>query len=166
MNVARRTKGAAAVAALVLAPGLGACSLDLPWGGCSRPLYESVVRLHVTAQPVTQEMLDRWLITRRTTNYAQLATSREILQRMRAALSPAMTLGQLSEAVRASMTGTEEDALLTVRVRASAPALAQKVARLDAGLVSTYLSELEITQAKATTVSPASYVADRVACRS
>jgi receptor protein-tyrosine kinase len=128
------------------------------------PQYQSEARIFISATTSggSVEALNASLFTtQRVESYADLATSRELMQRVIARLDLNMTpetlAGKISSAVT---TGT---VIIAIQVTDPSPTVAQQIAKAESEVFTDYLAQLETplgssgAPVKATIVDPASY---------
>ncbi|MCW2755510.1 MAG: capsular biosynthesis protein [Marmoricola sp.] len=129
------------------------------------PQYESTARVFVAADSgssttTSDAVASSYFAAQRVQSYADLATSRELMQRVIARLNLPLTPTQLGSKISSSVaTGT---VIITLTVRDTSPTLAQEIARAESETFTSYIAELETSPVKATVVDPASYSAVQV----
>ena len=125
------------------------------------PQYESVAKVFIAADsnsdgdPGISSLYAGIFAQQRVQSYSELATSRELLQRVISRTNLNLTPSQLASKISASV-GTNT-VIIKLAVTDEDPAQAQKIAKAESEAFTSYLQELETTTVKATIVDPASY---------
>lgn len=135
------------------------------------PQYQSTARVFISTDSTnaTEAFYASGFTTQRVKSYAQLATSRELMQRVISELNLNLTPAQLAAKVTAAV--STETVIIVIAVTDPDPALAQQIAKAEAEAFTEYLAELETppgestSPTKATVVDPASYNAQPVSPR-
>jgi capsular exopolysaccharide synthesis family protein len=135
------------------------------------PQYESTSRIFISTDTTnsTDAFYASGFTSQRVKSYAQLATSRELMQRVIAKLNLDLTPAQLASKI--SSTVSTETVIILVTVTDPSPAVAQQIGKAESEALAQYLSELETPagsstpMTKATVVDPASYNAAQVSPR-
>jgi receptor protein-tyrosine kinase len=125
------------------------------------PQYESVAKVFIAADsnsdgdPGISSLYAGIFAQQRVQSYSELATSRELLQRVISRTNLNLTPSQLASKISSSV-GTNT-VIIKLAVTDEDPAQAQKIAKAESEAFTSYLQELETTTVKATIVDPASY---------
>ena len=126
------------------------------------PQYESVAKVFIAADASSDggdagisSLYAGIFAQQRVQSYADLATSRELLQRVISQTNLNLTPSQLASKISASV-GTNT-VIIKLTASDEEPAVAQKIAKAESEAFASYLQELETTTVKATIVDPASY---------
>jgi receptor protein-tyrosine kinase len=129
------------------------------------PEYESKARVFISADTsggtTTDAVAASYFATQRVESYAELATSRELMQRVITRLNLNLTPSQLADKVEAKV--SELTVIIVISVHDDSPAVAQEIAKAESEAFTDYLAELETplgekgSPIKATVVDPASY---------
>ncbi|MGO4255615.1 polysaccharide biosynthesis tyrosine autokinase [Marmoricola sp. RAF53] len=133
------------------------------------PKYESTARIYVTAEvsgDISAASAANYLAIQRVQSYAELAHSREVLQRVISRLkldtSPAALDAKISSRV------TDLTVIIEITARDPSAAQAQEIAKAESEVLAEYLTEIETpfgktsSPIKATIVDPASYNGEQV----
>jgi capsular exopolysaccharide synthesis family protein len=133
------------------------------------PQYHSTARVFISTEASgnsTDAYASALFSVQRVQSYAQLATSRELMQRVIARLNLNLTPSQLSSKINSSV--AENTVIIDITVVDPSPAVAQQIAKAESEVFTDYLAELETpvdksaSPVKATVVDPASYNATQV----
>lgn len=132
------------------------------------PQYESVSKVFIAAdssgdQNPQNAVISSYFASQRVLSYSQLATSRELLQRVISQTNLNLTPSQLSAKISSSV--DVNTVIIQLKVTDEDPAQAQKIAKAESEAFTSYLQELETTPVKATIVDPASYNPNQVSPR-
>lgn len=131
------------------------------------PTYESKARIFIAAESTADDsqgsILSVYFASQRVESYAQLATSRELMQRVILRLNLDMTPDELADKIEASV--SELTVIIEIKVHDDAPDTAQNIAKAESEVFTDYVAELESSPVKATVVDPASYNANPVSPR-
>ncbi|RNL77496.1 polysaccharide biosynthesis tyrosine autokinase [Nocardioides marmorisolisilvae] len=125
------------------------------------PQYESTSKVFIAADSSSGDsnaqdpIFASYFAQQRVQSYAQLATSRELLQRVISATNLNLTPAQLSSKISSSV--DVNTVIIQLKVSDESPAQAQKIAKAESEAFTSYLTELETSPVKATIVDPASY---------
>lgn len=132
--------------------------------------YHSTARVFISTEVSNsaEQFYAGAFTTQRVASYADLATSRELMQRVVKRLDLNLTAHQLSDKVSAEV--VPDTVLIDVEVRDPSPQVAQQIAKVAAEELADYLTEVETSgesdsTVKATIVNPADYDPDPVAPR-
>jgi capsular exopolysaccharide synthesis family protein len=104
--------------------------------------------------------------TQRVKSYAELATSRELMQKVIARLNLNLTPNQLAGKITSEV--SVDTVIIVLTVTDADPAVAQQIAKAESELLTGYLTDLETplsgtgSPTKATVVDPASYNSNQV----
>ncbi|RNL66088.1 polysaccharide biosynthesis tyrosine autokinase [Nocardioides marmoriginsengisoli] len=128
------------------------------------PQYESKARVFIAAQNSTDAndspIIASYFASQRVESYAQLATSRELMQRVIARLNLKETPAQLADQIEAKV--SELTVIIEIKVHNPDAAQAQAIAKAESEVFTDYIAELETSPVKATIVDPASYSSNQV----
>lgn len=122
------------------------------------PEYESNARIFISADAsgTSADAAQAGLFsTQRVQSYAQLATSREVMQRVISRLNLNLTPGQLAGKISSSV--ATETVIITLTVTDPDPGVAQQIAKAESEVMTSFISDIETSPIKATVVDPASY---------
>lgn len=128
------------------------------------PQYESQSRIYVSTEVAGDSSIAvgaNALAIQRVQSYAQLATSREVMQQVISELNLDLTPAALEKKISSSV--ADLTAIIVIDVRDDSPASAQAIAKAESEVLSRYLAEVETpfgesgSPIKATIVDPASY---------
>ncbi|HEX2894783.1 MAG TPA: polysaccharide biosynthesis tyrosine autokinase [Marmoricola sp.] len=129
-----------------------------------KPQYQSEARVFISADTTggsVEAFNASMFTTQRVQSYADLATSRELMQRVIARLNLNMTPETLAGKISAEVaTGT---VIIAIHVTDASPTVAQQIAKAESEVFTDYLAQLETplgssgAPVKATIVDPASY---------
>ncbi|MFL6158071.1 MAG: polysaccharide biosynthesis tyrosine autokinase, partial [Marmoricola sp.] len=124
------------------------------------PQYESKARIFISAQSASDSdasgaVAASYFAAQKVQSYAQLATSRDLMQRVIARLKLNLTPAQLGDKIEASV--AEQTVIIDLKVKDGDAGKAQQIAKAESELFTQYISELETSPVKATVVDPASY---------
>lgn len=123
------------------------------------PTYESKARIFIAAESkgdASQEsILGAYFASQRVESYAQLATGRELMQRVILRLNLDITPAELADKIEAKV--SELTVIIEIKVSDDAPDDAQNIAKAESEIFTDYVAELETSPIKATVVDPASY---------
>lgn len=139
-----------------------------------QPKYESTTRIFISTNSsggnsYTEAVYSSMFAAQRVASYGQLATSRELLQRVIDQLKLDMTPSQLASKITSSI--GDQTVIITVSVTDTSPAVAQDIAKAHSAEFTEFLAEVETPRGenasavKATVVDPASYNAQQVSPR-
>lgn len=130
------------------------------------PEYESTARVFIAADSGTSSstsdtVASSYFASQRVQSYADLATSRELMQRVIARLNLTVTPAALADQISSSVaTGT---VIITLTVKSAvSPTQAQEIAKAESEIFTSYIAELETSPVKATVVDSASYNSTQV----
>jgi capsular exopolysaccharide synthesis family protein len=133
------------------------------------PQYESESRIYVSTEvsgDASSAVGANALAIQRVQSYAQLATSREVLQKVISRLNLNLTPSELGSKISSSV--PELTIMIELKVRDESPAVAQQIGKVESEVLTEYLADLETpfgeqtSPIKATIVDPASYNASAV----
>lgn len=133
------------------------------------PQYESKARVFISTDTSggSVDALNASAFTvQRVQSYAELATSRELMQRVISRLNLNITPSQLAGKISAEV--SLNTVIIVLTVKDPSPAVAQEIAKAESEVLTDYLAELETplgktgSPTKATVVDPASYNAVQV----
>lgn len=133
------------------------------------PQYESKARVFISTEvsgTSTDAYASSLFSLQRVQSYAQLATSRELMQRVISRLNLNLTPDRLASKIRSAV--AENTVIIVITVTDPSPAAAQEIAKAESELFTVYLTELETpldesaSPVKASVVDPASYDARQV----
>jgi capsular exopolysaccharide synthesis family protein len=93
--------------------------------------------------------------TNRVQSYSQLATSRELMQRVIARLNLDLTPDKLASKIKSEV--STETVIITLTVTDPEPGVAQQIAKAESEVLTGFLADVETSPIKATIVDPASY---------
>jgi receptor protein-tyrosine kinase len=132
------------------------------------PQYQSKARVFIstdTSGGGIEALQSSVYATQRVQSYAELATSRELMQRVISRLNLNLTPGQLAGKVSAQV--AVNTVIIDLSVTDPDPGVAQRIAKAESEELTSYLTDLETPPGKsplikATVVSPASYDASQV----
>jgi capsular exopolysaccharide synthesis family protein len=133
------------------------------------PQYESESRIYVSTEvsgDSTTAVGANTLAIQRVQSYAQLATSREVMQKVISKLNLNLAPAALKQKITSSV--AELTAIIVVKVRDDSAESAQAIAKAESEVLAQYLAEIETpfgksgSPIKATIVDPASYNANQV----
>jgi len=127
------------------------------------PTYESKARIFIaveSSEDGANDIAGIYFASQRVESYAQLATSRELMQRVILRLNLGLTPDELAAKIKASV--AELTVIIEIKVHDDAPDRAQEIAKAESEVFTNYLAELETSPIKATVVDPASYSAIQV----
>lgn len=132
------------------------------------PTYESTARVFISAESKadgtsTEAVASSYFAAQRVQSYSQLATSRELMQRVISRLNLNLTPTQLADKIESSV--ADQTVIIVLKVQDDAPDVAQSIAKAESEAFTDYISELETSPVKATVVDPASYNATQVSPR-
>ena len=135
------------------------------------PQYQSSTRIFVATASdgsIDQAYVSSFYALQRVKSYAELATSREVMQRVIVELNLNTTPTRLAS--RISSTVQPETVIIQTTVTDSSAGVAQQIAKAHSEILTQYLGELESpdkgsSTVKATIVDPASYDASQVSPR-
>ncbi|MFL6024687.1 MAG: polysaccharide biosynthesis tyrosine autokinase, partial [Marmoricola sp.] len=128
------------------------------------PQYDSTAKIFIAVDSSGQSsggsggqdsLYGIYFATQRVQSYADVATSRELMQRVIAATNLNLTPSQLAGKISASV--GVNTVIIALKVTDADPAVAQKIAKAESEAFASYLSELETSPVKPTIVDPASY---------
>lgn len=135
------------------------------------PQYQSTARVFIStdATDASQAYLGSAFGTARVQSYADLAGSRELMQKVIKKLNLNLSPAELKSKISASVvTGT---VIITINAKDSSPRIAQQIAQAEAEELTGYLTDLETpvgknaSPVKATITDPADYQPNAVAPR-
>lgn len=132
------------------------------------PQYESKARVFIstdTSGNSIEALQASVYATQRVQSYAQLATSRELMQRVISRLNLNLTPNQLADKVSSEV--AVNTVIIVLSVKDPDPAVAQQIAKAESEELTEYLTDLETppgksAPVKASVVDPASYNATQV----
>lgn len=132
------------------------------------PQYESKARVFIstdTSGNSIEALQASVYATQRVQSYAQLATSRELMQRVISRLNLNLTPNQLADKVSSEV--AVNTVIIVLSVKDPDPAVAQQIAKAESEELTEYLTDLETppgksAPVKASVVDPASYNASQV----
>jgi capsular exopolysaccharide synthesis family protein len=129
------------------------------------PQYESNARIFIAAQTTDDgnaqnAVISSYFASQRVQSYAELATSRELMQRVIARLNLNLTPAQLATKIDSKV--DDLTVIIDLKVTDKDPATAQQIAKAESEVFTDFLSELETSPVKATVVDPASYSSSQV----
>jgi receptor protein-tyrosine kinase len=127
------------------------------------PQYESNARIFIsvdTSGDSTQAAQGALFGINRVQSYAQLATSREVMQQVISRLNLNLTPNQLAGKISSSV--ATETVIIVVKVTDPDPAVAQQIAKAESEVMTSFISDIETSPVKATVVDPASYNGNQV----
>ena len=127
------------------------------------PEYESSARIFIsvdTSGDSTQAAQGALFGTNRVQSYAQLATSREVLQQVISRLNLNLTPGQLAAKITSSV--ATDTVIIKLGVVDPDAGVAQQVAKAESEVMTSIISDVETSPVKATIVDPASYNRNQV----
>ena len=129
------------------------------------PQYESKSQVYISTQSQEDAVNYNVIAIQRTQSYAQLADSRDMMQRVIAQMKLDMTPNQLADKVSSSV--VELTTIVELTVKDEDPAVAQEICKAVAAELTAFLPEVETLSGakspiKATIVSPASYNGSQV----
>lgn len=130
------------IAAFFLAGVLGAAFFSLT----AKPTYHSTARVFIAVNAGTGDTAQAYggiFASQRVKSYADLAQSRELVQRVIRRLDLNLTPDQLASKITA--TAIQDTTIITIEVRDSNPQVAQKLAQVESEEFTDYLAELETT---------------------
>jgi capsular exopolysaccharide synthesis family protein len=135
------------------------------------PQYQSTSRIFISTDTTNsaEAFYASGFTTQRVKSYAELATSRELMQKVISRLNLNMTPADLASKITATV--DSETVIILLSVLDPDPAVAQQIARAESEELSEYLTVLETPLSKATSpikatvVDPASYNASPVSPR-
>jgi len=135
------------------------------------PQYESTARVFIATDSAnsTEAFYASGFTSQRVKSYAQLATSRELMQRVISELNLDLTPASLASKITSSV--SSETVIIVLSVTDADPAVAQQIAKAESEAFVSYIAELEkpagqaTSPTKATIVDPASYDAQQVSPR-
>lgn len=135
------------------------------------PTYHSTARIFVATgqgSDATQAAQASFFTTQRVKSYADLARSRELMERVIKRLNLNLTPDQLKAKILSSV--VQDTVIIQVEVRDAKPQVAQKIAQVEAEELAEFLGEVDAdssgtTLVNASVVDPATYVADPIAPR-
>jgi capsular exopolysaccharide synthesis family protein len=133
------------------------------------PKYQSTARVFISTE-VTGNSTDAYAASlfsvQRVQSYSQLATSRELMQRVISRLNLDMTPDRLASKISSSV--AENTVIIEITVTDPSAEQAQKIAKAESEVFTDYLTELETpvdksaSPVKASVVDPASYNGNQV----
>jgi len=133
------------------------------------PKYESTARIYVTAEvsgDISAASAANYLAIQRVQSYAELAHSREVLQRVISRLKLDMSPAALDSKISSRV--TDLTVIIQITARDPSAAKAQEIAKAESEVLAEYLTEIETpfgktsSPIKATIVDPASYNGEQV----
>lgn len=133
------------------------------------PQYESESRIYISTEmsgDTNTAVGANSLAIQRVQSYAQLATSREVMQKVISKLNLDLTPSELQRKISSSV--ADLTVIVVIKVRDDSAASAQAIAKTESEVLSEYLAEIEkpfgqsSSPIKATVVDPASYNASPV----
>lgn len=134
------------------------------------PQYESRAKVFVSTELSSGTSADAfaasYFVTQRVQSYAELATSRELMQDVIARLNLNITPGALAQKISAEV--SQQTVVIVLKVQDSSPAAAQAIAKAESEAFIDYLAEVETpfgkssSPIKATIFDPATYDAHQV----
>jgi receptor protein-tyrosine kinase len=127
------------------------------------PEYESNARIFIsvdTSGDSTQAAQGALFGINRVQSYAQLATSREVMQQVISRLNLNLTPNQLAGKISSSV--ATETVIIVVKVTDPDPGVAQQIAKAESEVMTSFISDIETSPVKATVVDPASYNGSQV----
>jgi len=133
------------------------------------PQYQSTARIFISTDTTggSVDALNASLFTsQRVESYSQLATSRELMQKVISRLNLNLTPNQLASKISSSV--VTNTVIIVLTVTDPDPSVAQQIAKAESEELTSYLSDLETplshtdSPTKATVVDPASYNANQV----
>ena len=127
------------------------------------PEYESSARIFIsvdTSGDSTQAAQGALFGTSRVQSYAQLATSREVLQQVISRLNLNLTPGQLAAKITSSV--ATDTVIIKLGVVDPDAGVAQQIAKAESEVMTSFISDVETSPVKATIVDPASYNRNQV----
>jgi capsular exopolysaccharide synthesis family protein len=127
------------------------------------PQYESSARIFIsvdTSGDSTQAAQGALFGTNRVQSYAQLATSREVLQQVISRLNLNLTPGQLAAKITSSV--ATDTVIIKLDVVDPDAGVAQQIAKAESEVMTSFISDVETSPVKATIVDPASYNRNQV----
>jgi receptor protein-tyrosine kinase len=134
------------------------------------PTYHSTARVFISTDVSSgaEQFYAGAFTTQRVKSYADLATSRELMNRVIDRLDLKLTPAQLASKITATV--VQDTVIIELDVRDESAQVAQKLAQAEAEELSDYLTEVESPSdggdsVKATVVDPAAYYAKPVAPR-
>ncbi len=131
------------------------------------PEYESKARVFISAEPSTDDttgaVAASFFASQQVQSYAQLATSRELMQRVISRLNLNLTPSQLADQIQAEV--SELTVIIDLRVTDPDPANAQQIAKAESEIFTDYIAEVETSPVKVSIVDPASYSSTQVSPR-
>jgi receptor protein-tyrosine kinase len=128
------------------------------------PQYESEARIFVSTEVTGDNSIAvgaNALAIQRVQSYAQLATSREVMQKVIAELNLNLTPAALQKKITSTV--ADLTVIIVVKVRDDSAASAQAIAKAESEVLAAYLAEVETpfggtgSPIKATIIDPASY---------
>jgi len=125
------------------------------------PQYASTARVFIAASPDSGEaggnggVLSAYFAQQRVQSYSELATSRELMQQVIARTSLNLTPAALADKI--SSTVNVNTVIIKLTVTDESPSVAQKIAKAESEIFTSYIAQLETSPIKATIVDPASY---------
>ena len=122
------------------------------------PQYESNARIFISADAsgTSADAAQAGLFsTQRVQSYADLATSREVMQRVISRLNLNVTPGQLAGKITSSV--ATNTVIITLTVTDPDASRAQQIAKAESEVMTGFISDIETSPTKATIVDPASY---------
>jgi capsular exopolysaccharide synthesis family protein len=128
------------------------------------PQYESEAKVYVSTEvsgDTTSALSANYIAIQRVQSYAQLATSREMMQRVISRLKLNVTPGGLAGQISSSV--IEQTSIIDLKIQDENASTAQEIAKAESEVLTEFLSEVETpfgkssSPIKATIVSPASY---------
>jgi capsular exopolysaccharide synthesis family protein len=165
LRVARRRWLTIVVFFLACVAGMGVLTFS------QTPQYQSTSRIFISTDTTNsaEAFYASGFTTQRVKSYAELATSRELMQKVISRLNLNLTPADLASKITATV--DSETVIILLSVLDPDPAVAQQIARAESEELSEYLTVLETPLSKATSpikatvVDPASYNASPVSPR-
>ena len=127
------------------------------------PQYQSVARIFISvdASGSSADAAQAGLFgSQRVQSYSQLATSREVMQRVISRLNLNLTPPQLASKISSSV--STETVIIVLTVSDPDPGIAQQIAKAESEVMTGFISDIETSPIKATVVDPASYSGSQV----
>ena len=127
------------------------------------PQYESTARIFISVDTSgsSADAAQAGLFgTQRVQSYSQLATSREVMQQVISRLNLNLTPNQLASKISSSV--STETVIIVLTVTDPDPGNAQKIAKAESEVMTSFISDIETSPVKATVVDPASYSSSQV----
>jgi len=133
------------------------------------PKYQSTARVFIstdTSGGSVEAFNGSAFAAQRVKSYSELATSRELMQRVISELNLNLTPNQLADKITSEV--PTDTVIIVLTVTDPDPAVAQKIAKTESEVFTDYLAELETpldkstSPVKASVVDPASYNANQV----